>query len=95
MTHNKINRKNKRAFENGAKRNQPKKIYENSFLKWRFMVVVGLIILSLTALVGRATYVQMIKSDVLSNEADRRSCVKKKFCLCEVPLVIAMGNFYQ
>lgn len=78
MTHNKINRKNKRAFENGAKRNQPKKIYENSFLKWRFMVVVGLIILSLTALVGRATYVQMIKSDVLSNEADERSLRKEK-----------------
>lgn len=47
MTHNKINRKTNEHLKMVAKRNQPKKIYENSFLKWRFMVVVGLIILSL------------------------------------------------
>ncbi|STO54604.1 peptidoglycan synthetase FtsI [Canicola haemoglobinophilus] len=78
MAHNKTNRKNKRVVESGAKRNQPKKTYEHSFLKWRFRVVVSFIILILTALIARAAYVQMINSDMLSYEADKRSLRKEE-----------------
>lgn len=78
MANNKTNRKNNRTLESGAKRNQPKTTYEHSFLKWRFRVVVGFIVLILTALISRAAYVQMINSDMLSDEADKRSLRKEE-----------------
>ena len=78
MANNKTNRKNNRTLESGAKRNQPKTTYEHSFLKWRFRVVVGFVVLILTALISRAAYVQMINSDMLSDEADKRSLRKEE-----------------
>lgn len=60
------------------------------------MVVVGLIILSLTALVGRATYVQMIKSDVLSNEADCLILMQRKILSMRGTIVDRNGQLlYQ
>lgn len=49
-----------------------------SFLKGRFRFAVVAVILGLTALIARATYVQVINSDSLSYEADKRSLRKQK-----------------
>ncbi|TCP95002.1 peptidoglycan synthetase FtsI [Cricetibacter osteomyelitidis] len=55
------------------KPNKPKVVYENSFLKGRYLWAIGFVLSGLVALVVRATYVQVVDSDLLNGEADRRS----------------------
>lgn len=57
----------------GAKRNKKPVVYERSFLKGRFYWVIAVVLLGLSALIARATYVQVVNSEPLMNEADKRS----------------------
>lgn len=67
-------KKRKKIIHNDAiKPNKPKVVYNNSFLKGRYRWALAFIILGLTALVAKATFVQIIQSQTLSEEADKRS----------------------
>lgn len=55
------------------KLNKPKVVYENSFVKGRYLWAIGFVLSGLVALMARATYVQIVDSDLLVSEADRRS----------------------
>lgn len=48
-------------------------VYENSFLKWRYFSSLLIIIGCLVVLIGKAASVQIINSDTLTDEADKRS----------------------
>ncbi|WP_040975568.1 peptidoglycan glycosyltransferase FtsI [Necropsobacter massiliensis] len=67
--------KTKRNSNNGSaiKRNKPKVSYDTSFLKGRFYWTIGVVLIGLSALIARATYVQVMNSDPLMDEADKRS----------------------
>ncbi len=67
--------KTKRNSSNGSaiKRNKPKVSYDTSFLKGRFYWTIGVVLIGLSALIARATYVQVMNSDPLMDEADKRS----------------------
>ncbi|VEG71402.1 peptidoglycan synthase FtsI [[Pasteurella] aerogenes] len=77
-----VNRNNKKNLNKtrkslnnieGAKRNKKPVVYERSFLKGRFYWVIAVVLLGLSALIARATYVQVVNSEPLMNEADKRS----------------------
>ncbi|MFU2114460.1 peptidoglycan glycosyltransferase FtsI [[Pasteurella] aerogenes] len=77
-----VNRNNKKNLNKtrkslnnieGAKRNKKPIVYERSFLKGRFYWVIAVVLLGLSALIARATYVQVVNSEPLMNEADKRS----------------------
>ncbi|MFY1026321.1 peptidoglycan glycosyltransferase [Actinobacillus seminis] len=57
----------------GAKRNKKPVVYEKSFLKGRFYWAIAVVLMGLSALIARATYVQVVNSEPLMNEADKRS----------------------
>ncbi|MFD0965634.1 peptidoglycan glycosyltransferase FtsI [Seminibacterium arietis] len=78
MINNKKSKVKRNQSKNAIKPNKPKVIYETSFLKGRFRFAVVAVILGLTALIARATYVQVINSDSLNYEADKRSLRKQK-----------------
>ena len=61
-----------------VKQNQPKLVFEESFLKWRYFVSVAFLFVGFGALVARAAYVQSIDADTLAGEADKRSLRKDK-----------------
>lgn len=61
-----------------VKQNQPKLVFEESFLKWRYFVAITLLFVGFGALVARAAYVQSIDADTLAGEADKRSLRKDK-----------------
>lgn len=44
-----------------------------SFLKGRFYWAIAVVLMGLGALIARATYVQVVNSEPLMNEADKRS----------------------
>ncbi|MGV3225583.1 peptidoglycan glycosyltransferase FtsI [[Pasteurella] aerogenes] len=77
-----VNRNNKKNLNKtrkslnnieGAKRNKKPVVYERSFLKGRFYWVIAVVLLGLSSLIARATYVQVVNSEPLMNEADKRS----------------------
>ena len=77
-----VNRNNKKNLNKtrkslnnieGAKRNKKPVVYERSFLKGRFYWAIAVVLLGLSALIARATYVQVVNSEPLMNEADKRS----------------------
>ncbi len=77
-----VNRNNKKNLNKtrkslnnieGAKRNKKPVVYERSFLKGRFYWVIAVVLLGLSAWIARATYVQVVNSEPLMNEADKRS----------------------
>lgn len=61
-----------------VKQNQPKLVFEESFLQWRYFVAITLLFVGFGALVARAAYVQSIDADTLAGEADKRSLRKDK-----------------
>ncbi|HHT7857767.1 peptidoglycan glycosyltransferase FtsI [Pasteurella multocida] len=61
------------AKNDAIKLNKPKMVYENSFLKWRYFSSLLIIIGCLVVLIGKAASVQIINSDTLTDEADKRS----------------------
>ena len=61
-----------------VKQNQPKLVFEESFLKWRYFVAITFLFVGFGALVARAAYVQSIDADTLAGEADKRSLRKDK-----------------
>lgn len=61
------------AKNDAIKLNKPKVVYENSFLKWRYFVSLAVIMSCLVVLIGKAANVQIINSDSLMDEADKRS----------------------
>ncbi|PJG82995.1 peptidoglycan glycosyltransferase FtsI [Caviibacterium pharyngocola] len=72
--------KNKRNVNAGSavKRNKPKISYETSFLRGRFYWAIAVVLFGLSALIARATYIQVINSDPLIGEADNRSLRKQE-----------------
>ncbi|HIF5499502.1 TPA: peptidoglycan glycosyltransferase FtsI [Pasteurella multocida] len=61
------------AKNDAIKLNKPKMVYENSFLKWRYFSSLLIIMGCLVVLIGKAASVQIINSDTLTDEADKRS----------------------
>ena len=61
-----------------VKPNKPKVVYEKSFLQARYISVLSLILLGLIALVSQAAYVQIVNTDSLIDEADKRSLRKQE-----------------
>ncbi|NBI41941.1 peptidoglycan glycosyltransferase FtsI [[Haemophilus] felis] len=67
-------KKRKKIINNDSiKPNKPKVVYNNSFLKGRYIWAIICIFLGLTALITQAAFVQIINSEELSEEADKRS----------------------
>lgn len=59
--------------ESAVRRNKPKVTFESSFIKKRFNIAVAMVGILLIILVAKAASVQVINSDPLSTEADKRS----------------------
>lgn len=73
----KFNTKKKRKkvtiTNDSIKPNKPKVVYEESFLKGRYRWILTFITFGLFALVAQAALVQIVNSQTLSSEADKRS----------------------
>ncbi|WP_373098918.1 MULTISPECIES: peptidoglycan glycosyltransferase FtsI [Pasteurellaceae] len=67
------NKTKRNSGGSAIKRNKPKVCYDTSFLKGRFYWTIGVVLIGLSALIARATYVQVMNSDPLMDEADKRS----------------------
>lgn len=66
-------KKIKNTKAEAIKPNKPKVVYEKSFLKTRYIFSLFAILVCLTALIAKAAYVQIVNSDSLTDEADKRS----------------------
>nr|WP_243389209.1 peptidoglycan glycosyltransferase FtsI [Conservatibacter flavescens] len=81
MNKNKLSRPAKKVIAGGGssvKLNKQKEVYTNSFLKGRYRWALGFVMLGLFSLVAKATYVQVLESDQLAGEADKRSLRKQE-----------------
>ncbi|MGC7560613.1 peptidoglycan glycosyltransferase FtsI [Pasteurella sp. PK-2025] len=71
-------KKVKKTKTEAIKPNKPKVVYQHSFLKFRYWIALFSIFLGLSALIAKAAYVQIVNSDSLMEEADKRSLRKQE-----------------